>query len=265
MSSFQQSVSRDHKSRALTSPTSLSAMFQAASSIFASISTLVAPRSAVPKSTILAHSAARIPAARARPATGSLTLNLDVRAIPVPASSISYPQLHSGIGRIITPYNPEAFAALLSHFNLANRFPGLVHSLKFGFKIGIHGSTLADSIIPPYRPSNDDIHIDEYLTEEITAGRMDGPYSEREMRKMCGGHFAACPVHVVTQADEVGKLKRRIVRNMSYKGQAGYSVNDLLDSDDFPTEWGSASVVANIVSVVIICMVIVVRCVASTA
>lgn len=116
---------------------------------------------------------------------------------------------------------------------------------------GNPGSVLDHSILPPFRASEDDGYIDEYL-EERAAGRMDGPYTEEEMRRMCGGHFAACPVHVVTQLDEAGKLKRRIVRNMSFEGREGYSVNDLLDSDDYPTEWGSAPMVAEIVSTAVL-------------
>lgn len=142
---------------------------------------------------------------------------------------------------------------MLSHFSLSNVFPSLVHGLKFGFHIGVPGSKLADSIIPPYQPSEDDVYIDKYLEEERAASRMDVPYSEEEMREICGGHFAACPVHVVSQTGEVGKVKQRTVRNMSYEGEAGYSVNDLVDSDDYLTEWGSASIVAETVSFAVSC------------
>ena len=68
------------------------------------------------------------------------------------------------------------------------------------------------------------------------------------MRSLCNGHYAACPVHVVTTTDEYGKVKRCVVRNISFRGAAGFSVNDLVDSDDFPTEWGTASQVADLVS-----------------
>lgn len=161
---------------------------------------------------------------------------------------ISYPSRFSLLARIITPYNHYAFEAFLSSFGLTKQFPTLVESIKNGFRIGVPNSYLADSIIPPYRASDEDGEIDAYLSEEIAAGRMDGPFTESEMRELCGGHFAACPVHVVTQTDEKGKVKKRVVRNMSYAGEQGYSVNDLINSDDFPTQWGSAPVVADIVS-----------------
>ncbi|TFY75818.1 hypothetical protein EWM64_g8195 [Hericium alpestre] len=131
-----------------------------------------------------------------------------------------------------------AKSAVVTHWRL--------HKLIHGFPIGIQDSILPDPIIPPYCPSADDINIDQYLLEELEEGRMSGPYSRSEMEEICGGFFAACPVHAVVTIDENGKVKWHIVRNISYKGDAGYSSNDLVDSDDFPTRWGTASVMADI-------------------
>lgn len=54
------------------------------------------------------------------------------------------------------------------------------------------------------------------------------------------------PLGVVEKAREPGKF--RVVRDLSFRNDDGYSVNGQLDSDDFPTEWGTASQVADIVS-----------------
>jgi len=109
-------------------------------------------------------------------------------------------------------------------------------------------SLLSDSIIPPYRPSEDDGYINDYCQEELVAARMSGPFSDPEMHSLCKGHFAACPVHVVVTTDKFGKIKHCIIHNISFHGMASFSVNDLVDSDDFPTKWGMASIVANIMS-----------------
>lgn len=62
-----------------------------------------------------------------------------------------------------------------------------------------------------------------------------------------GGHFVSCPLGLVEKAGEPGKF--RIIRDLSYVNKEdGYSVNAFLDSDDFPTEWGTAAQVAEIVS-----------------
>ncbi|TFY81501.1 hypothetical protein EWM64_g2511 [Hericium alpestre] len=74
-------------------------------------------------------------------------------------------------------------------------------------------SLLANPIIPPYCPSDQDVHIDQYLQEEILAGHMSGPFTGEEMEEMCRGVFAACPVHVVITQDEDGKVKCRTITN----------------------------------------------------
>lgn len=149
---------------------------------------------------------------------------------------------------MITPYNAEAFQLYLDRLGLTQEFPDLVHSLLYGFKIGVPRSLLADNIIPPYFPSDGDVRIDEYLEEEIVAGRMSGPFTREELEKLLGT-FAASPVHVIETVDDEGNPKYRVVRNFSWVGrETGYSVNDLIDSDEFPTEWGTASKVAGVVS-----------------
>lgn len=75
---------------------------------------------------------------------------------------------------------------------------------------------------------------------------MSGPFSEDEVFNILGGHFVSSPLGVVEKAGEPGKF--RVVRDLSYQNSDGYSVNGFLDSDDFPTEWGTAAQIAEIVS-----------------
>ena len=116
------------------------------------------------------------------------------------------------------------------------------------FSIGVSVSSLVDNIIPPFRPSSDDWCIDEYLHKECISDRMSGPFSEQGMHALCNGPFTACPVHVITTEDDSSKVKHRVVHNISFQSSVGFSVNDLVDLDDFPMEWGTASKVAEIVS-----------------
>lgn len=75
---------------------------------------------------------------------------------------------------------------------------------------------------------------------------MSGPFTKDQVHDILGGHFVSSPLGVVEKAGEPGKY--RVVRDLSFKNTDGYSVNGQLDSDDFPTEWGTASQVAEIVS-----------------
>lgn len=60
-------------------------------------------------------------------------------------------------------------------------------------------------------------------------------------------HFVSCPLSLVEKVGDQGKF--HIIRDLSYVNKEdGFSVNSLLDADKFPTEWGTAAQVTEIVS-----------------
>jgi hypothetical protein len=149
--------------------------------------------------------------------------------------------------RIVTPYIAEAYKNFLNRFDLSSKYPNLIFNLQHGFPTG--------DIPPPthtYIPKNHKSaleHIDiicSYCQDEVALGRMSGPFSADEVFNILGGHFVSSPLGVMEKAGELGKLC--VVRDLSYKNPDGYSVNSFLDSDDFPTEWGTAAQVADIIS-----------------
>lgn len=75
---------------------------------------------------------------------------------------------------------------------------------------------------------------------------MSGPFTKAQIHDILGRHFVSSPLGVVEKAGEPGKF--HIVWDLSFENEDGYSVNGHLDSDNFPTEWGTASQVADIVS-----------------
>jgi hypothetical protein len=150
--------------------------------------------------------------------------------------------------RIITPYNADAYDQFLHQFNLTTRYPNLVFNLRNGFPIG-DMPPLKRTYTPQNHPSalQQSHIIRSYLDEEVHLGRMSGPFLQDEVELIIGGHFIVCPLGLVEKAGEPGKF--RVVRDLSYRQKAdGYSVNEHLDADDFPTEWGTAAQVADIVS-----------------
>jgi hypothetical protein len=88
--------------------------------------------------------------------------------------------------------------------------------------------------------------VDEHIAEEVEAGRMSGPFTLNETHFIFDGHFRTSPLGLTEK--EPGDGKYRLIRNLSKKDANGVSVNDMLDSDDFPTRWGSAWVVEQYVS-----------------
>ncbi|GBE79380.1 hypothetical protein SCP_0205780 [Sparassis crispa] len=87
--------------------------------------------------------------------------------------------------------------------------------------------------------------IKAYVSEQVSLGRMTGPYMKDQVETILGSHFVSSPLAVVPKA---GSKKFRLVQNCSYKDEFGVSVNSQIDSDDFPTKWGTAAQVAEIIA-----------------
>lgn len=151
--------------------------------------------------------------------------------------------------RIITPYIADAYDSLLLDFGLTEKYSDLTFNMRHGFPIGD---------MPPltrtYTPKNHrsaEEHpeiIRDYCNDEVKLGRMSGPFSKEDTHRILGGHFVSSPLGLVEKSGEPGKF--RIVRDLSYENEDGFAVNKCLDADDFPTEWGTAAQIAEIVSFV---------------
>lgn len=156
-----------------------------------------------------------------------------------------------GVGekdRVITPYRADALEAKLREFGLLEKYPYLPDRFRYGFPIGDF-----DPLKKTYTPRNHSSayeHIDfirNYVTEQVSLQRMSGPYTLREVQTKLGSHFMTSPLGVVDKAGSPGKF--RLIQSCSFKNEDGFSVNDFIDSNNFPTTWGTAAEVAQIVSI----------------
>jgi hypothetical protein len=75
---------------------------------------------------------------------------------------------------------------------------------------------------------------------------MSGPFTWDELKKEARGNVIVSPLGAVDKAGEPGKL--RITCNLSFKGNAPFSVNDRIDKDAFSTKWGTAAIIIDLVS-----------------
>ena len=117
----------------------------------------------------------------------------------------------------------------------------------------IHGSPignpppLTSTFIPNNLPTialNPDF-IRSHLTEEISLGRMSGPFSIEEAFQHFGGHFRTAPLGIISEP------KLHLIRHLSKKDPFGHSTNSWINSDEWPTKWITAAMVANYVSVLV--------------
>jgi hypothetical protein len=153
--------------------------------------------------------------------------------------------LATELGKLPTPYSYEGFRSALDHCKLTNHFPNLVHDIRFGSPIGAPAPLTCTTIFPNLPSASlQPTVVDAYISNEITLGRMSGPFSRLQTHSIIGGHFRTVPIGLVPKSGE----KFRMVQNLSKKDSFGVSVNSQLSSDDFPTCWFSAWSVANYVS-----------------
>lgn len=149
--------------------------------------------------------------------------------------------------QIITPYIADVFEQTLHDCNLLDEYASLPNKLRYGFPIGDF-EIPTFSFTPHNHPSGVE-HMDfinSYVQEQVAIGRMTGPYSQTQVESILGGFFVSSPLSVVDKASAPGKF--RLIQNCSYKDANKVSVNDQIDSDNFPTKWGTASQVAELVS-----------------
>ena len=147
---------------------------------------------------------------------------------------------------VITPYKPKAWEEMLTRCNLTEKYPNLVHDLIYGSPIGNPPSLIRSFIPKNMRSANEHPEvIDNYLIEEINAGRMSRGLSIEQAHTFFGGHFRTAPLGVVEQD---GKF--RIVHNLSASDPDGFSTNSWLDASENATKFYSAAQFADAVSAI---------------
>ena len=89
--------------------------------------------------------------------------------------------------------------------------------------------------------------IEKELLSETDSGRMSGPFFVEEAHVIFNGHFWTSPMGLVEKV--LGDGNWRMIRHLSKTDHLGFSTNDTLDSNDFPTLFFSAAHVAELVCI----------------
>lgn len=91
--------------------------------------------------------------------------------------------------------------------------------------------------------------IKEYLADEVSAGRMSGPFPRDVTEQILRGPFFSSPLIVSVQTQAPGTPdKLRVCRHLSKSNKTCCSVNSHVNKEDFPTRFDTASRVADIIS-----------------
>jgi hypothetical protein len=185
----------------------------------------------------------------------------------LPSLRLSYPRLLESIFRrpsfdpsihlrsdifqkVVTPYDPAAFSFFLDKYDLRDSYPDLISFLAHGFPIGVMPALEATNILNNH-PSiflHPDL-VDNYLSEEVSSGRVDGPFSRSQVFAIMRGHFQSSPLVVISQPQAPGEPdKVRICRHLSKASSSILSVNSFIRTTLFPTRFDTAARVAELVS-----------------
>jgi len=139
----------------------------------------------------------------------------------------------------LTPYNADAWDALLRKHNLLNKYPNLANSLRWGFDAGIR--QIYQTATPFNGPS---LHIystayQQIVEKEFECGRYIGPCSRTEVESLIGP-FQSSPLSLVPKPGKPGKF--RAVHNFSHPHLPSTqlsSINYTIDSNMYPCTWGT--------------------------
>ena len=151
--------------------------------------------------------------------------------------------------RIVHPYDTDAFNHFLSMHGLSQFYPLLVTNLRYGFPLG-EMPPITDTVIfnNHFSITLYPDTIDKYLTDELYASRMSGPFSRQHVEVILRGPFFCSPLLVSIQTQQPGTPdKLRVCRHLSKGDKKTPSMNSHIHKEDFPTRFDTALKVADIV------------------
>ena len=151
--------------------------------------------------------------------------------------------------RIVHPYFTDAFQHFIFKHDLTHFYSLLLTNLRYGFPLG-EMPPISATVIFKNHPSATIFSdaIDKYLTDELSAGRMSGPFSCHHVENILRGPFFCSPLLVSVQTQQPGMPdKLRVCRHLSKGDKKTPSMNSHINKEDFPTRFDTASKVADIV------------------
>lgn len=147
----------------------------------------------------------------------------------------------------MTPLRPEAWESKLLELGLLPEFADVPPGLTYGFRIGATRSLSIPSFPPNHRSALDrpDV-IRKAIAKEVAAGRYSGPFTAVELEHLIGP-FRSAPLGVVEKSTP-GEF--RIIQDFSFPRGGGThpALNDEIDPEAYPCEWGYFHLVAAFVA-----------------
>jgi hypothetical protein len=146
----------------------------------------------------------------------------------------------------LTPYDSQVWEALLLESGLYKKYPLLPQNLRTGFLISI--PNILTTQTPPNKPTISEFQapFDKIVNLELQKQRYIGPFS-RQILELLIGPFQSSPFSIIPKPGKPGRF--RLIQDYSFPHNttpihSNPSINSFLNSDDFPTTWGTFSIIA---------------------
>ena len=141
---------------------------------------------------------------------------------------------------VVSPLKPEVFAAKLSQHPDQHRVAFVLDGLRNGFRLGFQQSKQLKSAKSNKASANQHSEvIDRYLANEVSLGRVAGPFSSPPFP-----HLHVSSFGVIPKKGQPGKW--RLIVDLSSPG--GLSVNDGIDPDEFTMQYITVDQIIRMIS-----------------
>ena len=146
----------------------------------------------------------------------------------------------------LTPYKVLAWESLLIDSGLHVKYPSIPQGLRTGFIIDMPNIRVTQT--PPNKSTISDLqsHFDTIINLELHKRRYIGPFSRQIVESLIGP-FQSSPLSMIDKPGKPGCYC--LIQNYSYPHNTtplhpNPSINSFLNSDDFPTTWGTFSIIS---------------------
>lgn len=180
-------------------------------------------------------------------------IHLTITDISVPAALLRLTELKSVLelrrSQALTPYNAQVWESLLVESGLAQRYPSLPEGLRSGFIINI--PNIISTQTPPNNSTIKELQVqfNKIINLELQKGRYIGPFSRQKMEDFLGP-FQSSPFSIIPKPGRPDHF--RIIQNYSFPHNTTLlhpnpSINSFLNPDEFPTTWGTFTIISLII------------------
>jgi len=139
---------------------------------------------------------------------------------------------------VSTPLDVFALGEVLRRYGIFEQWSPVLDGLQHGFDVGVKAAARGlETLMDPNHGSchKDPQFISDYITSEIAAGRYSAGCTPQELASQIGP-FRTSPLGLIPKSNSF-----RLIQDFSFPRDDPLrsSVNSFVNSDDFPTQWGT--------------------------